>query len=53
VNNIAGGAEKNRRPYLTAAEAVVAKHLLFPIPAIQIQLSQVGGTPMLTQNPGW
>src|SRR5687767_8217387 len=53
VNNIAGGAEENRRPYLTAAEAVVAKHLLFPIPAIQIQLSQVGGTPMLTQNPGW
>src|SRR5688500_5560090 len=53
VNNIAGGAEKNRRPYLTAAEPVVAKHLLFPIPAIQIQLSQVGGTPLLTQKPGW
>ena len=53
VNGIAGGAEEVRRPYLTSAEPVAAKHLLYPIPAIQIQLSRVGGTPMLTQNPGW
>jgi hypothetical protein len=55
VNGIAGGAEESdaRRPYLKAAEPVAAKHLLFPIPAIQIQLSRVGEQPMLTQNPGW
>jgi hypothetical protein len=53
VNGVAGGAEENRRPYLLAAEPIVAKHLLYPIPAIQIQLSRVGEQSMLTQNPGW
>jgi len=31
----------------------VARHSLYPIPAVQIELSKVGDTPMLTQNPGW
>jgi hypothetical protein len=53
VAGIAGGAERTRRPYLTSAEAVAAKHLLYPIPAIQIQLSRIGETSALTQNPGW
>jgi len=45
--------EKTRRQWLTGAEAFGAKHMLFPIPNIQIQLSKVGGTPKLTQNAGW
>lgn len=45
--------ERNRRPYLTAASAFASRHMLFPIPSIQIQLSEVDGTPRLTQNPGW
>ena len=53
LDGIGGGNEKARRAHLLAAEPVVAKHSLFPIPAIQIQLSTVDGTPRLTQNPGW
>jgi hypothetical protein len=50
-----GGAEKiaARRLYLANAETFVAKHLLFPIPSLQISLSTVGTKKMLTQNPGW
>jgi hypothetical protein len=53
INNQAGGAEKLRRSQLLSAETFVAKHNLFPIPDIQIQLSTVNGTSTLTQNPGW
>jgi hypothetical protein len=45
--------ERNRRLYLAGAEAVAARHLLFPIPAIQIELSKVGAESRLTQNTGW
>ena len=45
--------ERDRRPYLAAASAFASRHMLYPIPSIQIQLSEVDGTPRLTQNPGW
>jgi hypothetical protein len=45
--------EKRRRLYLTGAEAVAARHRLFPIPAIQIELSKTGGSSALKQNSGW
>jgi hypothetical protein len=45
--------EKNRRAYLTAAQTFAARHSLFPIPPIQIELSKVGGAETLVQNPGW
>ncbi len=53
INGVGGGAERNRRSHLVGAEAFTANHALFPIPAIQIQLSRVGGEDRLTQNPGW
>ncbi len=53
LNGVAGGAEKTRRAQLASAETFVARHYLFPIPDLQIQLSTVGGTSTLTQNPGW
>jgi starch-binding outer membrane protein, SusD/RagB family len=53
LNGMAGGAEKLRRTQLASAETFVARHYLFPIPDLQIQLSTVNGTPTLTQNPGW
>jgi hypothetical protein len=53
VNGIGGGAEKNRRLYLAAAEPITARHRWFPIPDIQISLSSVGGQPALKQNTGW
>ena len=45
--------EKTRRPYLTAAQTFGARHYLYPIPAIQIELSKVDGQERLTQNTGW
>jgi hypothetical protein len=45
--------EESRQPYLQNASAFESRHMLFPIPPIQIQLSEVDGTPRLTQNPGW
>jgi hypothetical protein len=53
VNGVAGGAEENRRTYLRSAALYANKHNLFPIPAIQIQLSRAGAEERLTQNPGW
>lgn len=45
--------ERDRQTYLTAAAAFATRHMLYPIPSIQIELSEVDGTPRLTQNPGW
>jgi hypothetical protein len=53
VNGVGGGAEENRRTYLQSAEPYTTNHNLFPIPAIQIELSRVGGENRLQQNPGW
>jgi hypothetical protein len=46
-------AEQNRRAFLSGAAAFSARHMLFPLPSVQIELSQVEGTDMLVQNPGW
>jgi hypothetical protein len=48
-----GGAEKTRRSFLAAAEPFVQKHMWYPIPTEQIDLSKVAGQPKLTQNTGW
>jgi len=45
--------ERSRRLYLAAAEPFATRHRWYPIPAIQIQLSRVGGEDRLRQNPGW
>src|SRR5206468_1907376 len=53
INNIGGGAEKTRRLYKAGADLFVSKHLLFPIPNIEIELSRVAGQDVLKQNTGW
>lgn len=53
INGEGGGAEKTRILYKATAEAFTSRHLWFPIPNLEIQLSQVGGKSTLTQNPGW
>jgi hypothetical protein len=52
-NGIGGGSEKARLAQFTSAEAFAPKHLLYPLPDDQIQISSVGGQPTLTQNTGW
>ena len=53
VNGIGGGAEKARRLYLSTAEPFAARHKWYPIPDLQIQLSQSNGQSNLRQNSGW
>jgi hypothetical protein len=53
LNGMAGGNEKSRRLQLASSEAFTARHFLFPIPDLQLQLSSVNGTSMLKQNTGW
>lgn len=53
INGEGGGMEKARISYKATAEAFTQRHLLFPIPDIELKLSQVGGKSTLTQNPGW
>jgi hypothetical protein len=45
--------EKTRRNYLTLAVPFAAKHHLYPLPSIQIDLSKVGTESRLQQNDGW
>jgi hypothetical protein len=45
--------EKTRRIYLTLAVPFAAKHHLYPLPSIQIDLSKVGTETRLQQNDGW
>ncbi|MGH7475985.1 MAG: RagB/SusD family nutrient uptake outer membrane protein [Longimicrobiales bacterium] len=45
--------ETTRRSYLTGAATFTDRHALYPIPAVQIELSRVGGEDRLQQNPGW
>ena len=53
INGEGGGAEKDRRPYKQFAETWVAKHMAFPIPQLQLELSRVNGVDQLKQNTGW
>jgi hypothetical protein len=53
LDGVAGGAEETRRPHLASAEPFTARHYLYPIPDIQIELSRVDGVEMLQQNTGW
>ena len=45
--------EKTRLNKLTQAQTVAAKHLEYPIPQNQIDLTKASGGAGLTQNPGW
>jgi hypothetical protein len=45
--------ESNRRSFLGAATPFAARYRLYPIPSLQIELSKVGGTSTLQQNPLW
>jgi len=42
-----------RRDYLDQAFTVEGRHNAFPLPGVQVDLSELDGTPMLQQNPGF
>jgi hypothetical protein len=45
--------EKTRRTYKMAQLPYASRYDRYPIPAVQRDLSRVGGQDRLTQNPGW
>ncbi len=45
--------EETRRNYLTGASPYEDRHDLYPLPTVQIELSEVDGEDRLIQNPGW
>jgi len=45
--------EQTRRSYLSAAVPFEDKHMLYPLPITQLELSTVDGVEQLVQNPGW
>jgi hypothetical protein len=45
--------ETPRRQYLSAASPYASRHSLYPLPSVQLELSEVEGQQTLTQNPGW
>lgn len=55
VLNTYAGVEQTRRSFLSAASEVTERYQRYPIPSIQIELSQVQGEEdsRLQQNPGW
>ena len=46
-------SERSKRPHLNDAFNVEAKHYAFPLPSVQVDLSEVEGTPQLQQNSGF
>jgi hypothetical protein len=53
INGEGGGNEKTRITYKASADVFAQKHLLFPIPYLQVELSKLGTTDNLKQNTGW
>ena len=53
IKGIGGRAEPQFVAYKSSAEDFTQRHLLYPLPNLQIDLSKVNGTSRLTQNPGW
>lgn len=47
------GVEQSRRSFLSAANSLTERYMLYPIPTTQIELSEVDGEKRLVQNPGW
>ena len=45
--------EQTKRSYLASAMDFEDKHQYFPLPEIQIKLSEIDGQPQLDQNPGY
>lgn len=52
-NNARSDDDLSKRRYLSEAFNVEGKHMAFPIPGVQVDLSEVDGTPMLKQNDGF
>ena len=53
VLNAYVAVEKNKFGCYVGAETFTSKHTLFPIPAVEIELSKINGTAQLKQNPGY
>jgi hypothetical protein len=53
VLNAYVNVEKNKLACYAGAEPFTEKNKLFPIPAVEIELSKIDGVAQLQQNPGY
>jgi len=53
ANNARSDDDLSKRRYLSESFTVEAKHDAFPLPGVQVDLSEVDGTSMLKQNDGF
>ena len=53
ANNARSNDDPSKRRYLSEAFNVEAKHQAYPLPGVQVDLSEVDGSPMLKQNDGF
>ncbi|NUQ26353.1 MAG: RagB/SusD family nutrient uptake outer membrane protein [Saprospiraceae bacterium] len=53
INNEYLAVEKTKRTYLDATGGFEDRHILYPLPSVQIELSKVNGVPQLRQNDGY
>ena len=53
VLNAYVNVEKTKLACYAGAETFTAKHKLFPIPAVEIELSKIDGVAQMQQNPGY
>ncbi|HLG39944.1 MAG TPA: RagB/SusD family nutrient uptake outer membrane protein [Chitinophagaceae bacterium] len=53
VLNAYVNVEKNKLACYAGAETFSSKHKLYPIPAVEIELSKINGEAQLKQNPGY
>lgn len=53
VMNTYLAVEKTKRTYLEASPGFEDRHMLYPLPSVQIELSKKDGIPQLKQNAGY
>ncbi|MDX1908376.1 MAG: RagB/SusD family nutrient uptake outer membrane protein [Bacteroidia bacterium] len=53
VMNAYMAVEKTKRTYIEASAGFEDRHMLYPLPTVQIELSKKDGIPQLKQNPGY
>jgi hypothetical protein len=53
VLNAYVNAEKTKMTCYAGHETFTAKHKLFPLPAVEIELSKIDGVAQMKQNPGY
>lgn len=53
MNNEYLAVEETKRTYLSTSDGFKPRHMLYPLPTVQIELSKIAGEPQLIQNESY